>query len=156
MTSSVLVAIRVPTSPARAFDVFTREIAAWWQPSDLFALTSEGDGALAFTGGEGGRLTATLPDGRCLEIGTILSWQPGMHLAFTWCPPAFDIDQRTEVHVRFEAVGNETRVTVEHHGWAEIPREHVSRHGFPDAATLARAADWWRSELQGLRRHLGG
>jgi hypothetical protein len=32
--------------------------------------------------------------------------------------------------VRFEAMGEQTRVTVEHRGWDEIPQDHVARHGF--------------------------
>ena len=36
MTSSVLVSLRVAASAARAFDIFTTEIAIWWQPNTLF------------------------------------------------------------------------------------------------------------------------
>jgi hypothetical protein len=154
MTSSVLVAIRVRTTPARAFDAFTREIAAWWRPSGLFHVTARGDGALSFEGGEGGRLITTLDSGRVYEIGRITHWAPGEWLAFSWRPPSFRPDQTTEVDVRFEGVGEETRVTVEHRGWAELPREHVARHGFPDHATLSSAAEWWRGCLEGLREHL--
>lgn len=155
MTSSVMVAIRVRASPARAFEVFTREINAWWRPSGLFQLTVRGDGRLCFEGEKGGRLITTLDNGRVFEIGRIQRWAPGEGLSFSWRPPSFREDQSTEVDVRFEPIGDETRVTVEHRGWAEIPREHVSRHGFPDHATLARAADWWRGCLEGLRMHVG-
>jgi hypothetical protein len=154
MPSSVMVAIRVRATPERAFEVFTRDIAAWWRPSGLFDLTARGDGHLSFEGGEGGRLITTLDNGRVYEIGRIQRWAPGEWLTFSWRPPSFRAEQSTEVDVRFEPVGEETRVTVEHRGWAEIPREHVARHGFPDHATLARAADWWRGCLEGLRAYL--
>lgn len=156
MTSSVLVAIRVKTSPDRAFDVFTREIGAWWKPSGLFAITPRGDGDLAFEGGEGGRLVTKLPNGKTFEIGKILIWAPPDRLAFSWRQATFTPDQNTEVDVRFEPVGEETRVTVEHRGWAEIPREHVARHGFPDHATLQRAAEWWQGGLGQMRQRING
>jgi uncharacterized protein YndB with AHSA1/START domain len=147
MTSAVLVAVRVDADPARAFAAFTREIGAWWRPSGLFQITPHGDGELRFEGGEGGRLVTRLPNGREFEIGHILVWAPPERLAFSWRQASFTPDQETHVDVRFEAVGAQTRVTVEHRGWAEIPREHVARHGFPDHATLQRAAEWWRSSL---------
>jgi uncharacterized protein YndB with AHSA1/START domain len=150
MTSAVLVAMRVNADPARAFDVFTREIAAWWRPSGLFQITPRGDGELRFEGGEGGRLVTRLPNGREFEIGRILIWAPPDRLAFSWRQATFTRDQETRVEVRFELVGEQTRVTVEHRGWAEIPREHAARHGFPDHATLQRAAEWWRASLEGL------
>jgi uncharacterized protein YndB with AHSA1/START domain len=151
MTSAVLVAIRVDADPARAFDVFTQEIAAWWRPSGLFQITPRGDGELRFEGGEGGRLVTRLPNGREFEIGRILIWAPPDRLAFSWRQATFTRDQETRVEVRFEPVGGQTRVTVEHRGWAEIPREHAARHGFPDHATLTRAAEWWRGSLAGLQ-----
>ncbi len=155
MTSSVLVAIRVAADPQTAFDVFTQEIAAWWRPSGLFEITPRGDGVLAFEGGAGGRLITTLPSGVVFEIGKITAWEPGARLAFSWRQASFTPDQLTHVEVRFEAVGEETRVSVEHTGWAEIPRDHVARHGFPDHATLARASDWWRGSLSALKARLG-
>jgi hypothetical protein len=52
--------------------------------------------------------------------------------------------------VRFEAVGAETRITVEHLGWDAIPREHAARHGFPTDVFLQRLGEWWRSLLGAL------
>src|SRR5262249_59327662 len=34
VTSRVLVGLRVRATPARAFEVFVRDIGAWWQPND--------------------------------------------------------------------------------------------------------------------------
>jgi uncharacterized protein YndB with AHSA1/START domain len=150
MTSAVLVAVRVDADPARAFAAFTQEIGVWWRPSGLFQITPEGDGELRFEGGEGGRLVTRLPNGKEFEIGRILMWAPPERLAFSWRQASFTSDEETQVDVRFEAVGAQTRVTVEHRGWAEIPREHVARHGFPDHATLQRAAEWWRASLAAL------
>lgn len=151
MTSSVYLAIRVAADPARAFDLFTREIGAWWRPSGLFRITSRGDGWLAFEPGAGGRLYTTFDDGEQFEIGRISVWEPGRRLVFAWRQASFAPDQATEVEVRFEAVGDETRVSIEHRAWDSIPQQHAARHGFPEAATLARAADWWRASLAAFR-----
>ncbi len=156
MTSSVLVAIRVAASPQLAFDVFTQEIGAWWRPSGLFETTPRGDGVMAFEGGEGGRLITTVSNGHVFEIGRITAWEPGSRLAFTWRQASFTPDQITDVEVTFEPVGEETRVSVRHNGWSEIPREHVARHGFPEGPFLQRTAEWWQGHLRALRERLAG
>jgi uncharacterized protein YndB with AHSA1/START domain len=153
MTSAVLVSLRVAASPERAFDVFTQEIGQWWRPNGLFQITPRGDGVLSFEGGAGGRLIATLPNGVVYEIGRITTWAPGETLAFSWRPASVPEDLTTHVAVRFEAIGAETRVTVEHRGWSEIPQKHVARHGFPERATLMRASEWWRANLAALAAH---
>ena len=145
--SSVLVALRVKASPERAFDIFTQEIGAWWRPDRLFQITPHGDGALSFEGGEGGRLVTRLADGEIFEIGKVTEWRRGEKLAFVWRPATLAEALATRVEVSFEAVGEETRVSVRHFGWLEIPRNHVIRHHFPDMATQARVADWWRRSL---------
>ena len=106
MTSSVLVALRVKASPERTFDVFTREIAAWWRPDPLFRITSQGDGTLAFEGEAGGKLVTRLADGSVYEIGTITEWRRGERLGFTWKPESVDAERTTRVEVTFEAVGD--------------------------------------------------
>ena len=75
-------------------------------------------------------------------------------LVFGWRQAAFAPGQDTEVEVRFEPVGDETRVTVEHRGWDSVPREHVARHGFPDQLFLLRHAQWWQALLGGLEGRL--
>jgi hypothetical protein len=62
----------------------------------------------------------------------------------------FAPDQDTEVEVRFEPVGEETRVTVEHRGWDSVPAPHVARHGFADAVFLRRHGQWWNVLLHGF------
>ena len=151
MTSKVFLAVRVPTDPLHAFEVFTRDIAAWWQPSDLFRVGATGDGRIAFEPGTGGRLFTTFSDGSTFEIGRISVWEPGRRLVFAWRQASFAPEQSTEVEVRFEAVGAETRVSLEHRAWDTIPQRHVARHGFPEPVTLQRAADWWRASLHALK-----
>ena len=150
MSSSVFVALRVKATPERAFTVFTSEIGLWWRPNRLFSFTPRSPGAMAFEGGEGGRLIETLPNGKAFEVGKIRVWAPGERLVFGWRCATFEPGLDTEVEVRFEAVGEETRVSVEHRGWDGVPQEHVARHGFPLTYFLTREAEWWRAMLRGL------
>ncbi len=151
MTSRVLVSLRVVATPERAFEVFTREIGAWWRPNALFQFTPRSAGLLAFEPGLGGRFTETFAGGETFEIGRIIAWEPGVRLAFTWRQATFTSGQITEVEVRFEPVGNETRLTVEHRGWETVPQEHVARHGFPDTVFLRRHAEWWQVQLANVK-----
>jgi uncharacterized protein YndB with AHSA1/START domain len=144
------VALRVAASPALAFDVFTGEIAAWWRPNRMFAFTPRSPGVLAFEGGEGGRLTETLASGKVFEIGRVRVWAPPERLVFSWRQATFSADQETEVEVRFEPAGDETRVTVEHRGWDSIPQAHVARHGMAARVFLQRHGEWWRALLASL------
>jgi hypothetical protein len=154
MTAAVIVSLRVGASPQRAFEVFTREIGAWWVRNPLFMLTPQGDGRLRFEPGTNGRLVTTLPDGSEFEVGRVTVWRPGERLALSWRQSSFAADQSTHVDIRFEAIGDETRVTVEHRGWDAIPREHVARHGFELMLFQRRQVEHWRSLLASLNTRL--
>ena len=150
MTSKVYVALRVKASPERAFSAFVGEIGAWWRPNGLFQTTPRAPGVLAFEAGEGGRLTETLASGKVFEIGRILVWEPPHRLTFSWRQANFPPELTTQVEVCFEAVGGETRVSVEHRGFDQVP-EGAARHGFPDEVLLMRLAEWWRALLTSYR-----
>jgi uncharacterized protein YndB with AHSA1/START domain len=150
----VLVALRVRASPERAFAAFTAEIGQWWRPNALFQLTPRSPGVLSFEPGPGGRLIETLSSGKVYEVGRITDWSPPHALGFGWRPATVPPDQATRVHVSFEAVGDETRITVEHFGWDGVPRAHVARHGFPTDVFLLRLGEWWQSLLGALAARL--
>ena len=150
MTAAVIVSIRLDATSAQAFEAFTAEIGQWWRPNPLFALTPRGDGALRFEPGEGGRLVTALPNGKEFEVGRITVWKPGERLALTWRQATFAPGQMTELDVRFEPIGDQTRVTVEHRGWDTVPQGHVARHGFPLMLFQRRLAEHWRVLLAAL------
>lgn len=154
MTASVIVALRVAATPLAAFEAFTAEIGTWWVPDPLFALTPRGDGVLRFEPGEGGRLVTTLPNGKEFEVGRITAWEPGRRLALSWRQATFPPGIATEVEVRFEAVGDETRVTVEHRGWDIIPQPHAARHGLDLLLFQRRQGEHWRALLAGMAASL--
>ena len=105
MTAAVIVSIRGDATSLRAFEAFTEEIGEWWRPNPLFALTPRGDGELRFEPGEGGRLVASLSNGKEFEVGRITVWKPGERLALTWRQATLAPCQSTQLDVRFEAVG---------------------------------------------------
>ena len=154
MASRVLVALRVAATPEHAFSVFTDQIGEWWRPNALFQLAPAGIGVMTFEPGPDGRLVERSASGDEYEVGRITRWDPPTELAFQWRPASFTPEQTTEVHVRFEPVGEETRVVVEHTGWDAIAPKQAARHGFPLAAFLQREAEWWQVLLRSLQSRI--
>lgn len=149
MTSKVYVALRVRATPERAFAAFVNEIGQWWRPNVLFQTTPR-PGVLSFEPGEGGRLIETRAGGKSFEIGRIRIWEPPSRLVFSWRQASFPLDLHTEVEVMFQAVGEETRVSIEHRGFDQVPADSAARHRFPDQVLLMRLADFWRAQLAAL------
>lgn len=156
MTSRVIVSIRVPCSPIQAFEVFVDDIGDWWVHSDFFRFTPRSAGTLAFVppneDGTGGRLIERLPNGKVFEVVRV--WAPGERLVVGWRQASFGPDHATEVEVRFEPVGTETRVTVEHRGWDSVPQDHVARHTLPLTLFNQRQGEQWRAGLIRLQSTL--
>jgi uncharacterized protein YndB with AHSA1/START domain len=148
--SRVLVALRVDATPERAFAAFTGEIGRWWRRNGLFQFNDGRSGTLAFEPGPSGRLVENYDDGSSFVIGEVRTWDPPHHLSVGWRHASFTPVQDTELHVRFEPVGAQTRVTVEHLGWDTIPQAHAARHGFPLATFQMRFAQWWQVLLRDL------
>lgn len=151
MSSKVLVSLRVAATPERAFEVFTGDIALWWRHDGLFAFDSRRSGTLRFEPGPDDRLLEVYEDGDTFEIGRITAWEPGRRLGLTWRQVSFGPDRTTQVDVRFDPVGAETRVTVEHSGWDAIPQTHAARHGFPLGPFQKRQAEHWQMLLGSFR-----
>ena len=120
MTDSVTVTTVVRALPAAAFDLFTAQIDAWWSRGPLYRDRE----TVRF---EGGRLL----QGEA-ELGRVLAWEPGVRLLLAW-------QAGTEVEIRFTAVGDSTRVTVEHRG---LPQR--------GAAFRSETGLWWARLLAAL------
>ncbi len=120
-----------------AFDAFTGDIGAWRCPDPLFQITPHGD-VRSFEPGPAGRLVTALGNGGTFRDrphpGLGARQAPRLRLA----PGDFSPGQSTEVEVRFEQVGDETRVSIEHRAWDTIPQEHAARHGFPSPSPCTR------------------
>jgi hypothetical protein len=157
VTSRIVVALRVKADPRRTFDVFTREIGLWWRHREFFKFTPRSPGVLSFEPpGEDkrGRLIETLKYGKVFEIGDVRVWEPGERLVVGWRQATFPAILETEVEVRFEPVGDETRITVEHRGWDRVPSDHVAKHSFPEALFVRRHGEYWGDLLESFATRL--
>jgi uncharacterized protein YndB with AHSA1/START domain len=110
--------IRVPATPATAFEVFTAGIDRWW-PKD-HGIGSAPVRESVIEPFEGGRWYAKCEDGTEAVVGHVLAWAPGERLVVSWeISAAWKPESRaafaSEVEVRFvvEAAGG-TRVELEH------------------------------------------
>lgn len=150
----MLVSLRVAAPPERTFAAFTNEIGEWWRPNQLFRFTDRRDTKLAFEPEPPERLVEIGTDGERFVIGPVLEWAPPRRVTFGWRQAGFADEQSTEVSIRFDPVGTDTRVTVAHFGWDTIPRDHEARHGFPLGVFQQRLAEWWQALLRSLVEHV--
>ena len=60
----------------------------------------------------------------------------------------------TEVEVCFEALGQGTKVTAEHRGWASLRPEHPARAGLTGPAFGRQLGLWWGALGTAFREHL--
>ena len=135
--------IVVDADPARAFEVFTQEIGAWWPLADLSVFGA--GGSVAFTNDE---IVETSPDGESAVWGSVHTWDPPERLAFSW-HPGQDGARASSVSVSFVAAGEQTLVVLEHDGWEVFTEPAAARaeydHGWPavlDAYAQEVSATW--------------
>jgi uncharacterized protein YndB with AHSA1/START domain len=114
-TNSVSVSTVVPTSPDRAFDLFTREVDAWWRRSSRHRATP----AASIVRFDDDRLVEVTDEGST-QLGSVLAWEPGVRFVLAWHGPLWAPAEDSEVEVTFEPDSGGTRVTVEHRGWTSV------------------------------------
>lgn len=127
--------LEVRQPPDRTFRAFAQEIGAWW-PLDTHSLarSAEGERVVGVTiePRAGGRVFETLEDGRELDWGEVLTWEPGRRIALSWRlrePP----ERATRVTVDFEALsGGGCRVTLTHGDWQRLGSDAAARRGSYD------------------------
>lgn len=131
----------VACSVEHAFEVFTRQVDAWWPRGHR----RFGDSELRLEGGAGGRLVEVSQSGEEHVLGGVVDWDPPHLLRFSWrlgAPP----QAPTLATVRFAAEGDGTLVAVEH---VEGPHAH------PDwTASAVRFDRGWTHVLAALAAHL--
>lgn len=126
--------VLVDADRALAFEVFTRQIGAWWP---LGEHSVHGAAAtVAFDGeGVGARIVESLAGAQDAVWGTVTQWDPADTVAFTW-HPGHGPDRASAVSVRFEDAGGKTLVRLAHTGW-EVYGEQAAAarteygHGWP-------------------------
>ncbi len=109
-------AVTVKASQARAFEVFTSRIGAWWPKSHHIGKVEPE--TLVIEPRAGGRWFERAPDGTECDLGRVLTWEPPARLVLAWqLNPKFQYqaDLITEVELRFIPDGaGATRVELEH------------------------------------------
>jgi uncharacterized protein YndB with AHSA1/START domain len=111
-------AVTVAVPPAKAFEVFTGSVGAWWPHRYHIGAAEVAD--VVLEPGVGGRWYERGVDGSECDWGRVLVWEPPHRVVFTWQITGhwrFDPDpaRASEIEARFTAEGAElTRVEVEH------------------------------------------
>jgi hypothetical protein len=95
--------------PARAFALFTENAGNWW-PADR---RHTDDASSTIRMEASGRFFERASDGTEVELGTVRIFEPASRLLIDWYPGTGP-ENATLVDVRFEAVENGTRVTINH------------------------------------------
>jgi uncharacterized protein YndB with AHSA1/START domain len=123
----VLRSAQVARPLEETFEVFTRQIGAWW-PLPTHGMFTADAGGLGF---EDGLLVERAVDGRTSVWGEVLAWDPPHRVVITWHPGQEAADA-SEVEVRFAASdGGGTRVELEHRGWERFGDSAMRRrHGY--------------------------
>lgn len=138
--------LRVATTPAKAFDLFTAGMHRWW-PLAHSLNAKVARAAIVAEPRAGGRWYERAVDGSECEWGRVLAWEPPHRVLYAWQLNhewKFDPGFETEVEVRFEPAGeNATQVTLEH--------RNLERYGIHAERIRPGldSADGWDS---GLRR----
>ncbi len=150
------VAVRVATTPAVAFDLFTRETDSWWRRGPRFRHATGADARITIEPRLDGAVFETWRQGDAghrFDLGRVTAWEPPHRFAFTWRNATFAPAEDTEVDVTFAATGTGTLVTVRHRGWTALRPDHPARHGMDDAAFSRSVGLWWGDQLTALREH---
>jgi hypothetical protein len=80
-------------------------------------------------------------------IARVLAWEPGARLLLEWSGPMFEPGELTEIEIQFQAVGDGTRVTIDHRRW-------LRPKGAAEFRTVIGL--WWGALLPGFARECRG
>lgn len=121
MTEPVVKTVTVATSPERAFEVFTANIASWWPgvPHSVSARDGKPPRNIIFEVRLGGAIYEIAHDGTRHDWGEVIEWIPGRGFKMTWHPGS-DAAKATHLALEFAADGNGCRVTLTHTGWSVL------------------------------------
>ena len=119
----------VPWDVDAAFRRFTVDFGTWW-PLHSLSLGRKEATTCIFEGREGGKIYEVWRNGRRVEWGEVLTWNPPHSVTFTWHPGQAR-DTAQQVELRFTPVGKETRLDLVHSGWERLGRAaRKKRNGY--------------------------
>jgi len=105
----------VNASQQHCFEVFTRQMDAWWPNTHHVGKTPMTE--ILLEPALGGRWYSKHEDGSEVDVGTVLTWNPYDLLILNWQINAnFECDPGivSEIEVQFIPEGEQTRVIMEH------------------------------------------
>jgi uncharacterized protein YndB with AHSA1/START domain len=101
-----------------AFSLWTELTTLWWPKAHK--MTRDPDAVVFFEPRVGGRIYERASDGREVDWGEILLWEPPKRLAYWWHIGADQLDA-THVEIRFSTVDAQTtEVEILHSGWERL------------------------------------
>lgn len=125
----VLKSAVVPTTPERAFEVFTTEMASWWPLHSHSIGGGKGTppDTVVFETGANGRVYERSTSGEEAHWANVAAWDPPNRFVLEWKVNP-DAIAATEVEVRFTPEGDGTRVELEHRGFERLGEAAASTH----------------------------
>jgi uncharacterized protein YndB with AHSA1/START domain len=140
--TAVVASVEVNVPAARAFSVFTDEIASWWPPEHHIG--GQEVAGMAIEPRYGGRAFDRFADGSESQWGRVLGYEPPNKLVLSWdISPEWQLQtdpvKTSEVVVRFIAEGpDRTQVVLEHRnldrhgpGWEQLRDMVAGTDGWP-------------------------
>jgi uncharacterized protein YndB with AHSA1/START domain len=124
----------VPTTPDRAFTLFTAELGKWW-PLATHSVRGEQATDVRLEGAVGGQIVEYDASGPVGSWGTVSDWDPPHTVSFTWHPGS-DPKEAGHVTVRFTASGDGTEVELTHTGWERRPDGATARENYDTGWTF--------------------
>lgn len=160
---SVVASIEVALDPATAFAIFTEEIGQWWRPGPINWNDSRKAVGIRIDGHMGGHWIEVhnAGTGEGFDCGRITGWEPGVRFTLEYRDAGHDLDDTT-VEVRFDAVGDGTRVTLEHSGWEHVAarvvrqKRNAKRYGWANILNWYGEWTFWGSPCRNRTAILGG
>ena len=114
--------VLVRSGRPHTFDTFVATIGTWW-PVNPFSAGKDRVRDVTFERRPGGRIYETWEDGRQVDWGEVLAWEPPARFVMTWNMTSVV----TEVELTFAELGPAlTRVSVEHRGWEQLTDEQLA------------------------------
>lgn len=141
--------IFVKATPQRAFDVFTKEMGAWWPLGTHHVGKVDAKGVVIEPRVGGNVMEVGVDDSTC-TWGHVVEWAPPRRFAFTWeLSATFQIDATIDsrVEVTFTAENGGTQVELVHRGL----RAYGEKAG--EMAAIFDSPGGWTGLLAAFAKH---
>lgn len=120
MIEPVVKSVLVPCDPAKAFDVFTSQIASWWPVAQMSMTAATAPlQSLTLAPRVGGDIVEVAADGAEHIWGKIVTFDPGKRLVIEW-HVGRPYAEATLIDISFTGEGDGTRVTLTHSRWEAL------------------------------------